>query len=59
MLARRPATQMLVIDYRSAIADPVAAAEKMNRFLGGGLDVAKMSAAIDPSLHRNRADTTG
>ena len=59
MLARRPATQMLVIDYRNAMADPAATAEKMNRFLGGGLDVAKMSAAIDPTLHRNRADTTG
>jgi predicted AlkP superfamily phosphohydrolase/phosphomutase/tetratricopeptide (TPR) repeat protein len=59
MLARRPATQMLVIDYRGAIADPVATAEKMNRFLGGGLDAAKMAAAIDPTLHRNRADTTG
>jgi len=27
----------------------------VNAFLGGGLDVVKMAAAVDPALHRNRA----
>jgi predicted AlkP superfamily phosphohydrolase/phosphomutase/tetratricopeptide (TPR) repeat protein len=54
MLARRPCTQLLVIRHSHAISDPLAAAEKVNRFLGGGLDVANMAAAIDPALHRNR-----
>jgi hypothetical protein len=54
MLARRPATQLLVIDHAAAIADPLAAAEKLNNFLGGSLDPARMAAAIDPVLHRNR-----
>jgi tetratricopeptide (TPR) repeat protein len=55
MLRRRPATQLLVIEHSSVMTDPLIAAEKVNRFLGGGLDVAKMAAAIDPTLHRHRA----
>jgi predicted AlkP superfamily phosphohydrolase/phosphomutase/tetratricopeptide (TPR) repeat protein len=55
MLAQRPGTQVLVIEHRNAISDSLVTAEKVNRFLGGGLDVMKMAAAIDPTLHRNRA----
>jgi len=54
MLARRPGTQLLVIEHSHAISDPLATAEKLNRFLGGGLEVAKMAALIDPTLHRDR-----
>ncbi len=54
MLARRPLTQLLVIAHAHAMADPFATAAQLNHFLGGGLDVAKMAAAIDPALHRNR-----
>jgi tetratricopeptide (TPR) repeat protein len=54
MLARRPDTQLLVIEHGDAISDPLVTAERVNKFLGGGLCVAKMAAAIDPSLHRTR-----
>ena len=54
-LARRPVTRLLVVEHRSAIADPAAMAGRVNEFLGGGLDIAKMAKAIDPGLHRNRA----
>jgi predicted AlkP superfamily phosphohydrolase/phosphomutase/tetratricopeptide (TPR) repeat protein len=54
-LERRPSTRLLVIEHGHAISDPLFTAEKVNRFLGGGLDAAKMAAAIDPALHRNRA----
>jgi hypothetical protein len=30
----------------------------MNKFLGGGLNVAAMAAAIDPTLYRNRSDVS-
>jgi predicted AlkP superfamily phosphohydrolase/phosphomutase/tetratricopeptide (TPR) repeat protein len=50
MLARRPATQLLVVEQRAAISDPLITAEKINGFLGGELDVAKMAAAVDPAL---------
>jgi predicted AlkP superfamily phosphohydrolase/phosphomutase/tetratricopeptide (TPR) repeat protein len=55
MLARRPGTQILVIDHGDAISDPLATAGKVNEFLGGGLDRARMAAVIDPALYRNRA----
>lgn len=54
MLARRSRTGLLVIEHRKAFSDPRATAEQVNQFLGGGLDVAKMAAAIDPALRRNR-----
>ncbi len=50
MLARRPATQLLVVEQRAAISDPLITAEKINDFLGGELDVAKMAAAVEPAL---------
>jgi predicted AlkP superfamily phosphohydrolase/phosphomutase/tetratricopeptide (TPR) repeat protein len=59
MLAERPQTQLLVIEHRHAISDALATARSVNAFLGGGLDEAKMAAAIDPALHRNRASDSG
>jgi predicted AlkP superfamily phosphohydrolase/phosphomutase/tetratricopeptide (TPR) repeat protein len=50
MLARRPDTELLVIEHSYVISDPLASSEKVNAFLGGGLDVAKMAAAVDPTL---------
>lgn len=55
MLTRRSGTQLLVIEHRTAISDSLATAERINNFLGGGLDVGKMAAAVEPTLHRNRA----
>jgi predicted AlkP superfamily phosphohydrolase/phosphomutase/tetratricopeptide (TPR) repeat protein len=54
MLSRRPGTQLLIVEHSKAISDPLSAATRVNEFLGGGLDVAKMAAAVDPALHRNR-----
>jgi len=54
MVERRPDTRLLIIEYSTAISDPLATAEKVNNFLDGGLDLPKMAAAIDPALHRNR-----
>jgi hypothetical protein len=47
MLASRPATELLVIDHTHALSSPLVTAEKINQFLGGGLDVAKMAAAVE------------
>ena len=55
MLARRPRTQLLVIEHGIAITDALSAAEKISTFLGGGLNVARMAAAVEPALHRHRA----
>lgn len=55
LLARRPLTRVLSIDYRSAISDPRDAAQRINRFLSGCLNEEAMAAVVDPMLHRNRA----
>jgi predicted AlkP superfamily phosphohydrolase/phosphomutase/tetratricopeptide (TPR) repeat protein len=55
MLAQRRDTRLLVVEHRDAIADARGTAQRVNQFLGGGLDEAAMAAAIEPSLHRNRA----
>jgi tetratricopeptide (TPR) repeat protein len=54
MLMRRAATQLMIVKHSHSISDPLGTAEKLNRFLGGGLEVEKMAAAVDPALHRNR-----
>jgi hypothetical protein len=59
MLVRRPDAELLVVQHSDVISDPMGSAERVNQFLGGGLDVGKMAAAIDPTLHRNRASVTG
>jgi hypothetical protein len=53
-LARRPRTQFLIVEHAAAISNPLAAAEAVNDFLGGRLDVRKMAARVDPALHRNK-----
>jgi hypothetical protein len=55
MLTRRPGTQLLVIEHSAVISEPILTAARVNTFLGGGLDIAKMAAAIDPALHRIRS----
>jgi tetratricopeptide (TPR) repeat protein len=58
MLVTRPDTGTLVVAHQTAICDAHSTAERINQFLGGGLDVAKMAAAVDPALHRNRRAIT-
>ena len=54
VLARRPGTQLLLMEHRNVISIHWQPPMKLNTFLGGGLDVSKMAAAIDATLHRNR-----
>jgi hypothetical protein len=52
---RQPNMEMLEVHYAEAIADPFGTARAVNRFLGGSLDEAKMAAAVNERLYRNRA----
>ncbi|MBM4311258.1 MAG: sulfotransferase [Deltaproteobacteria bacterium] len=45
---------MLRVGYADMIADPVAAVDRVNKFLGGTLDREAMIRAVDPDLYRNR-----
>ncbi|OAI51352.1 hypothetical protein AYO44_00650 [Planctomycetaceae bacterium SCGC AG-212-F19] len=47
-------THVLWLNYADVIQDPQAAAESLNRFLGGELPVETMAAEVKESLHRQR-----
>jgi hypothetical protein len=55
-LAAQPNFTMLDLDYNAMLADPSLFVPEINRFLGGKLDEQAMTAIVDPSLYRNRAD---
>lgn len=47
--------EVLYVPHRAVIKNPLQYAQEVNDFLGGHLDVAKMAAVVDPSLHREKA----
>jgi hypothetical protein len=55
----RPHFEALYLNYADVVGDPLSQAQLMAAFVGGGLDVAKMAAAVDGSLYRNRAAADG
>jgi len=57
-LGHRPSTGLLILQRSDVLRDPQHAAAKINEFLGGHLDVAKMAAEVDPTLHRQRGAKT-
>jgi len=56
LLAARPDMDVLYVSYNDTMTDPLTTADAVNSFLGGGLDVVKMTSVLDNSLYRNRAD---
>jgi len=54
-LAARQNFSVLPVKHADLIRDAAREARAINAFLGDGLDEAAMAAAVDPSLHRNRA----
>jgi hypothetical protein len=56
LFARKaPNMEMIELQYADAVADPNAAARRVNEFFGGRLDEAAMAAAVKQQLYRNRA----
>lgn len=53
-LVARPHFTALSVSYHDLLENPQAAAEKIDIFLGGGLDVGDMAGAVDPTLYRQR-----
>jgi len=45
---------ILPVDYKNMIASPKSQCERIDKFLGGVLDIDASVAAVDPSLYRNR-----
>jgi len=57
-LTHRPCFELLEIRYTDILARPLDGAERLNAFLGGGLDTEAMAAVVDPQLYRNRASAS-
>jgi hypothetical protein len=53
-MAQHPHVLALDVDYHKVIESAAAEARRVNQFLGGALDEAKMAAAVDPLLYRRR-----
>ena len=53
-LVKQKHIETLTVQYEDVIAKPDRAAERIREFLGFPLDTAEMTAAVDPSLYRNR-----
>jgi hypothetical protein len=54
LLSHEPRFQAIDINYADVLSDARAAAERVNAFLGGALNVAAMTAVADEQLYRNR-----
>ena len=53
-LAARPVFEVSEFQHAECVRDPQGTAARMNQFLGGHLDEARMGQAVDPMLHRNK-----
>ena len=53
-LEQQPNFAVLYVKYSDLVGDPETEARRVSEFLGGLLDVPAMTAAVDPSLYRNR-----
>jgi len=58
-LAEQPCFSVLPVEHGQLLADARSEADRINAFLGGGLDPAAMSSAVDPALHRQRRTVQG
>lgn len=53
-LVRQPNIEVLYVNYNTMIADPTESLQKINEFLGGGMDVQVMAGVVDKELYRER-----
>jgi hypothetical protein len=55
-LGSQPNVEVLYVNHRDAVTHTAVEVKRINDFLGGGLDTARMIAIIKPSLYRERKD---
>jgi hypothetical protein len=53
-LAQRSCFAVLQMEYGKVLSDPEGEADRLNAFVGGTLDVARMATVAEPRLYRNR-----
>jgi len=56
LLSHEPQFEAIDVHYPRILSQPLEEARRIADFVGGGLDVERMAAAVDPSLYRNRAE---
>lgn len=54
-LNRQPNFEVLYLNYRDILKDPINNAQKISQFFDGKPDFEKMAAVVDPNLYRNRS----
>ena len=54
-LASRRNVRTLFVHYSDMLGNPKPQIERVNTFLGGKLDTARMGEVVDPALYRNRS----
>lgn len=54
-IENQPNMELLTVQYREIVCDPVHCAEQISRFVGGRLDPVVMAGTVDPRLYRNRS----
>ena len=58
-LAHHPNVETLYLNHRDVIDHPAEAADRINAFLGGGLDAQAMASVVKPDLYRQRTSESG
>ena len=53
-LVRQPNIEVLYVNYNTMVRDATETLNKVNEFLGGGMDVSVMAAVVDKELYRER-----
>lgn len=53
-LSRQPNFAVLYASYNEILAQPLEHSRRIDRFLGGGLEVERMAAVVDQQLYRQR-----
>jgi broad-specificity NMP kinase len=53
-LGAQPNVKTMHINYNETLKDPWPTLDKLNAFLGGGLDTGAMARVVDPRLYRQR-----
>jgi hypothetical protein len=53
-LGKNPTFEALYVDHHNLVTNPAQEVQRVNEFLGGKLDTAKMVAMVDEKLYRER-----
>lgn len=53
-LSQQPNIETIQVNYNETLRDPEPTARRVAAFLGGGLDVERMTHVVDPRLYRQR-----